>query len=226
MILGLCLFYYLRKQRANRRNSAGNSIPHISQQSWPEKPSPESKNLPAEADSTALHESDSGPVFELSSLAAGTQAPGVYELSGNSVVEYPPTAAFATQKRRTSLGHRPSWTYSSAKHSVSRKAVISSASAPASETISSGGLDTSMSALTDSGAPSHNPQVKTWEGNEQPSSGVENTDAQLEQLEAEMARVAEERERLQQMQVLADKEAELKRQIAARKAANFGGEAR
>jgi predicted nuclease with TOPRIM domain len=77
-------------------------------------------------------------------------------------------------------------------------------------------------ALTDSGTPSQNPQVNVWNDTEQPPSGVENTDEQLAQLEAEMTRIAEERERLQQMQVLADKEAELKRQIAARKAANYG----
>ena len=220
IILGLSLLWYFRKRRANRRNGASNNIPEISQQPWPEKHSPESKTLPAEADSTALHEPDSSLVFESPSLAAGTHNPGVYELSGNSAIEYPPAAAFATQKHRTSLGHHSSKTYSSVSNDVSREAVIPSASTPASEMIPSGGLDASMSALTDSGTP--NPQVKPWEGTERPSSGVENNDAQLAQLEAEMARIAEERERLQQMQVLADREAELKRTIAARKAAISG----
>jgi hypothetical protein len=222
IILGLSLLWYFRKRRANRRNGADNNIPEISQQPWPEKLSPESKDLPAEADSTALHEPDSNFVFESPSLVAGTQNASVYELSGNSAVEYPPAAAFATQKHRTSLGHHSSKTYSSASNDVSREAVTSSASMPACEMIPNGGLDASMSALTESGTLSPNPQVKTWEGTERPSSGVENNDAQLAQLEAEMARIAEERERLQQMQVLADREAELKRQIAARKAANSG----
>lgn len=88
--------------------------------------------------------------------------------------------------------------------------------------IPSGGLDASIYALADSDALSPNTQVKAREGTERPSSGVEVPDAQLAQLEAEMARIAEERERLQQMQVLADREAELKRQIAARKAATSG----
>ncbi|KAJ5157306.1 uncharacterized protein N7482_008406 [Penicillium canariense] len=222
IVLGLSLFWYFRKRRENRRTGAGNNIPEISQQPWPEEPSPASKNLPAEADSTALHEADSSSVFESPPLAAGTLNPGVYELSGNSAVQYPPAAALATHKHRISLGHHSSKTYSSVSNEVSRQAFISAASTPASETISSGGLDASMSALTDSGTPSQNPQVNTREGTEQPSSGVESTDMQLAQLEAEMARIAEERERLQQMQVLADKEAELKRQIAARKATISG----
>jgi hypothetical protein len=204
-----------------------NNIPETSQQPWPgksspEKTSPESNNLPAEADSIALHEPDSTSVFESPSLAAGTQKPGVYELSGNSAIEYPPAAAFATQKYRTSLGHHSSKTYLSLSKDVSREAVTSSPSTLASAMIPSGGLDASICALTDSGTPLQNPQGKTWEGTERPSSGVEVTDAQLAQLEAEMARIAEERERLQKMQALADRETELKRQIAARKAANSG----
>ncbi|KAJ5833103.1 hypothetical protein N7474_001414 [Penicillium riverlandense] len=191
IILGLSLLCYFRKRRVNRRNGAGNNIPEISQQSWPEKPSPKSKILPAEADSTALHEPDSRFIFESPSespsLDAGTRNPGVYEMSGNSAVEYPPVAAFATQKHMTSLGHHFSKTYSSSGNNVSRKAVTSSASMPASAMIPSGGLGASMSALTDSGAPSQNPHVKTWEGTERTSSGVENTDAQLAELEAEMA---------------------------------------
>ncbi|KAJ5119354.1 hypothetical protein N7448_010023 [Penicillium atrosanguineum] len=222
IILALSLLCYFRKRRANRRNGAGNNIPEISQQPWPENHSPESKNLPAEADSTALHEPDSNLVFKSPPVAAGTQNPSVYELSGNSAVEYPPAAALATQKHRTSLGHHSAKTYSSVSNDVFREAVTSSASTPASEMIPSRGLDGSTSALTDSRAPSQNPQVNTWEDTERPSSGVENSDAQLAQLEAEMARIAEERERLQQMQVLAGREAELKRQIAARKAANSG----
>lgn len=206
IIIAISLLLFFRKRRANRRNGAGNNIPGISQQPWPEKALPESKSLPAEADSTALHEPDSNPVFESPSLAASTQNPGVYELSGNSAVRYPPAAslATATQKQRTSLGHH------------------SSTSTPVSGMTPSGGLDASIYALADSAALSSNTQVKTREGTEPPSSGVEVPDAQLAQLEAEMARIAEERERLQQMQVLADREAELKRQIAARKAANSG----
>ncbi|CAL5868492.1 uncharacterized protein PFLUO_LOCUS2718 [Penicillium psychrofluorescens] len=222
IILGLSLLCYFRKRRVNRRNGAGNNIPEISQQSWLEKPLPESKYLPAEADSTALHEPDSRFIFESPSLDAGTRNSGVYEMSDNSAIEHSPAAAFATQKHKTSLGHHFSKTYSSVSNDVPRKAVASSASTPAPGMIPSGGLDASMSALTDSGAPSQNPHAKTWEGTEAPSSGVENTDAQLAQLEAEMARIAEERERLQQMQVLADREAELKRQIAARKDAISG----
>ncbi|KUM59856.1 hypothetical protein ACN42_g7280 [Penicillium freii] len=185
---------------------------------------PESKNIPAEADSIALHEPDSSPIFESPSVAASTQNPGVYELSGNSVVRYPPAASFATatQKHSTSLGHHSSKTYLSVDNDVSRKPVTSSTSTPASGMIPSGGLDASICALADSGTLSPNTQVETGEGTERPSSGVEVPDAQLAQLEAEMARIAEERERLQQMQVLADREAELKRQIVARKAANSG----
>lgn len=224
IIIALSLLLYFRKRRANRRNGAGNNIPEISQQPWPEKTMSESKNLPAEADSIALHEPDSSPIFESPSLAASTQNPGVYELSGNSAVRYPPAASFATatQKHRTSLGHHSSKTCLSVDNDVSRKPVTSSTSTPASGMIPSGGLDASICALADSGTLSPNTQVKSWEGTERPSSGVEVPDAQLAQLEAEMVRIAEERERLQQMQVLADREAELKRQIAERKAANSG----
>lgn len=224
IIIALCLLLFFRKRRANRRNGAGNNIPEISQQPWPEKTLPESKPLPAEADSIALHEPDSSPIFESPSLVASTQNPGVYELSGSSAVRHPPAAslATATQKHRTSLGHHSSKTYLSGDNEVSRTPVTSSTSTPASGMIPSGGLDASIYALADSDALSPNTQVKAREGTERPSSGVEVPDAQLAQLEAEMARIAEERERLQQMQVLADREAELKRQIAARKAATSG----
>jgi hypothetical protein len=215
------LFWYFRKRKANRRNDIRAKGPEISEQPWPEKTSPESRNLPAEADSTALHEPDSNFVFESSSLAASAENPGVYELSGNSAVEHPPAAGFATQKHKTSRGHHSSDTHSTVSKYVLRKTVTSSASAPASETISNGGSDASISALADSGISSQNPQVNTLRGAEQLSSSVESTDAQLMQPEAGMSRITEERQRLQQMQVLADREAELKKQIAARKAANL-----
>jgi len=208
--------------KSEKEKGAGN-IPETSQQPWLEEPSLESKALPVEADSTALHEPDSNCVFESSSLAAGTQKTDVYELSGNCAVEYPPTAAFAMQKHRTSLGPHSSRACSSMNNDVSRNAVTLSASKPASEPISSRGLDALMIALTDSGTPSQNPQVNTRNGTKQLSSDMENINAQLAQLEAEIARIVEERGRLRQMQVLAGKEAELKGQIAARKAANSRG---
>lgn len=218
--LGLLLFWYFRKRSANRSNGAGNNIPQTNQQSWPKDPSSDLKTLPAEADSTALHEPDSTSVLGSPSPAVGPRNPSLYELSGNSVVEYPPAAALATQKDRNLRGHNSATTSSFMSDNVPRKAVTPPASppiSPISETEPSRGLDDFMGGLTDSGAPSQNPQMNTQEGTERPSSGVGKADVQLSRLEIEMARVVEERERLQQMQALADKEAELKRQIAARK---------
>lgn len=48
---------------------------------------------------------------------------------------------------------------------------------------------------------------------------LENVDMPLSQLEAEVALIAEEKERLQQLQSLEEREAELKKQILARKSA-------
>jgi hypothetical protein len=222
IIFGLFLFWFLRKQRTNGKNSAsgtnhGSDIPELSEQTWPKRLVPTSESLPAEADSNALHEPDSNSIFPSKSEAAGTQSPTVYELSGNSAIKYPPPVAGSSTRAHSDSMDKQ--TYSSVGQGISQKAVLSTTSASVSETNNSGCFNASLGALIDTGKSSQKLQENSREDAERLPTDLEQADVPLSQLEAEMALITKEKERLQQLQSLAEREAELKRQIIARKAA-------
>lgn len=222
IIFGLFLFWFLRKQRTTGKNSAsgtdhGSNIPELSEQNRPKRPLPTLESLPVEADSNALYEPDSNSVFPSKSVAAGTQSPTVYELSGNSAIKYPPPVAGSST--RTHSGSMDKQTYSSVGQGIPQKSVISTTSASVSETNNSGCFNASLGALIDTGISAQRPQENSREDAERLPTDLEHADVPLSQLEAEMALITEEKERLQQLQSLAEREAELKRQIMARKSA-------
>lgn len=220
ILFGLFIFWFLRKQRLNRKNAApetdhSSNIPELSEQNWPKKPLPPSESLPAEADSNALHEPDSNFVFESKSLAAGMQSPAVYELSGNTAIKDHPSAAVSSAPTHSDSLDKQ--TYSSVGRGISQEAVISTASTPISEPNNTGYLNASLGALVDNGTASQKPQENSREDTGRLPTNLGDADAPLSQLEAEMALIAEEKERLQQLKSLAEREAELRRQIMARR---------
>jgi hypothetical protein len=184
----------------------------------------------AEADGNPLNESDSRSILTSpgSQNQPRTTAP-IYELSGNSTAIRPPPAALAPHRQNESLNRQCSVTSST---NISRKAVgspptqteseIEGGRASSSKDLASAVNDALVSLqlsekTNNSEQQSSEQKEPETESNARTSASVEQND--LQQLEEEMAQVRAQRERLQHLQMLEEREEQLKKQIAARKAA-------
>ncbi|KAJ5089170.1 hypothetical protein N7532_007854 [Penicillium argentinense] len=222
IILGLFVFWYLRKQRTKERNSASwvdnsSNTPELSENKNTVRSLPASQTHIAEADSNTIHESGGKSVVPSKSPTAGMQSPTVYELSGNSVIEYPPPVTGSSFIQSDSMDKR---VHPLVGGRISQKADISSSSTSATETKESGSsLHISLGDFIDTSISPQRLQEGSMEITQRLPTSLESADMPLSQLEAEVALIAEEKERLQQLQSLAEREAELRRQILARKSA-------
>ncbi|QKX63493.1 uncharacterized protein TRUGW13939_10664 [Talaromyces rugulosus] len=226
LVLGIFLFYRRRKAAKNNNQLDSNggdpkkSVPFGGVEADAGPP-------PAEADGNPLNEADSGSILPSpeSQNQPRTTVP-IYELSGKSTaIRPPPPAALAPHRQNESLNRQYSVTSST---SISRKAVESSPTQTESEIEGGRALSSKdpASAVNDA-QPSENinnseqqssqQKEPETELNAQTSASVEQND--LQQLEEEMAQVRAQRERLQHLQMLEEREEQLKKQIAARKAA-------
>lgn len=221
IILGFFVFWYLRKKGTKERNSASWTDDNSNALERSVKntvgPLPTSQTHIAEADSNTIHESGGKSVVLSKSPNAETQGPAVYELSGNSAIKYLPPVKHSSFARSESMdkGVQPL-----AGGRISQKADISSSSTTATETKESKNLHIPSGDFINTGIFSQKSlQEGSMEITPRWPTSLENVDMPLSQLEAEVALIAEEKERLQQLQSLAEREAELKRQILARKSA-------
>lgn len=216
ILLGLC--WCLRKRRANKQSTStqadtGDNMPELSGHVWPKK------SLPAEADGNALNESDSKPVLPSQPILESSEGGSVvYELSANPSLQSPPPPALASHQRDETPGQQqPFTTWSTTSHGISRKAVVSSLSSTGSKRASREGVGYLQSNVSsDTSGALAQPCQKAHTENSQ---AAQATNAELYELVADMARVTEQRERLERLQLLQEREAELKKQIAARKSA-------
>ncbi|PCG91353.1 Hypothetical protein PENO1_094300 [Penicillium occitanis (nom. inval.)] len=228
VIIGILLgiFWYRRKQRGNKNNvrqrADGNNIPDMSKRMWSKNFfSTTFRSLPAEADSNPIHESDSNPVPSSRHLRGSdtTSPPIVYELSAQPSIRAPPAAVLASHRPGQSINEQVSEKNMPTSDRLCRTVVGSPVSLDDSETAPGKGPDTPPSYnLTTPAVVQH--QYSNYNPEQNPSSSAEtanSTDTELLNLEAEMARVREQRERLQHLQFLEEREEQLQKDIEARK---------
>jgi hypothetical protein len=216
----LFVFWYLRKQKTKNRNSAswvGNSInaPELGEKKNTVESWPTSQNDIAEADSNTIHESGGNSVVMSKSLTAETPIPAVYELSGNSAIRYPPPVKGSPSIQTDLMDKR----VQPLVGGRIKKVDLPSSSTSVTEAKKSACLHISSDDSIDTSISSQRLQGGSMEIVQRLPTSPESADMPLSQLEAEVALIAEEKERLQQLQSLAEREAELKRQILARKSA-------
>ncbi|KAH8699114.1 hypothetical protein BGW36DRAFT_406949 [Talaromyces proteolyticus] len=227
IILCLGIFWYFRRRTAATKNqqSPENNVDYLPG-GVGELPAKEKlssaggkrfdgygNELPAEADGNPINESDSRPIHTVPPpMNENTQA--VYELSGQSAAVEPlvPTP-LAPHRGNESMNRQ----YSEASSTgISQKLVGSPISAAGSENANNRGSQLNNSTSADDAVVSPQPSERNVEQSVRTSTTSQETE--LMQLEEEMARVKAQRERLQHLQLLEEKEEELKKQIAAKKA--------
>ncbi|KAH8695460.1 hypothetical protein BGW36DRAFT_382728 [Talaromyces proteolyticus] len=238
IILVLGVFWFWRRRKASQDIGSDN-IPEVGQQ--PKKFVPfggvdgrfevEGGSLPAEADGNPLNEADSRSILPSPENQNQLTTSPIYELSGNSAAVAPPPAALVPQRRNESFNGQYSETSST---NISRKAVgshplqagselesgkVSSPSKPASDVVDNVLASPRLSEKINTTEQLNSEQnEQETESNARTSASIEQND--LQQLEQEIARVRAQRERLQHLQMLEEREEQLKSQIAARKTAD------
>lgn len=199
------------------------NIPELSENKDTLRPMPPSQAHISEADSNTIHESGGNSVVLSKPPTARKQSPALYELCGNSsagissagnssAIKYPSPVALSPLIQSDLMENRDGPTVGR-RLSQDQKNIPNS-STSATETKENGGF-TSLDDSIDTNIPSL--QEDPIQAAPRVATSLGNNDIPLSQLEAEVALIAEERERLQQLQSLAEREADLKRQILARK---------
>jgi hypothetical protein len=189
-----------------------------------------SRPLPAEADSNPIHESGGNPVLSSQHLRDSDtmSTPIVHELSAHPSIRAPPPAVLASNRREQST-EPASPKDLSASDTLSQIATSSPVSFEDSKTATARGADTTTlgniigntSPIIATPAPTvlqHQSLQDNQKKNVSLSAESTNSiDTELLNLEAEIARVREQRERLQHLQLLEDREEQLRKEIEARK---------
>lgn len=232
MIL-LGIFWFRRKQARDKKVHQGtgsDDIPDMSKRFWPKNlSSTASRPLPAEADSNPIHEPDSNAIHEFDGnpvsssrhlRSSDTPSPIVYELNAQPSVRAPPPAVLASNKWGESI-HDAAFTEDlSTNETLSKASLSSPVFVNDPQPATSREVDAAMPGKTTS-APAHLHHQSSDNNQEQtqlsPAKPEKNIDMDLLDLEAEIVRVREQRERLQHLQMLEDREEQLRKEIQARK---------